>query len=193
MTNLSMSVSFPGTQDVLMKEHPAACWNTPESRWKCCLERITKNDRTRGRRRGRVPRMVSATTGSVPASPWNIPAGGWVPPSLDVGPGATEDERAGFLQKMEKSVAALEFWLGSPDARDLEPKQYAFVRAQARLLLAQCDVVLAAMEEGRGADAVVRRQVGDLCDRLDEIVDTLGWSAEAGDKLAQLLRDDMCA
>jgi hypothetical protein len=105
----------------------------------------------------------------------------------------SNDERSSFLKKMATSVGDLEAWLGSPDARDLQPKQYGFVRAQARLLRAQCDLIAAAMEASALTDDGVRQQVDDLRDRLDEIVDTLGWSAEAGDKLAAMLRDDMCA
>jgi hypothetical protein len=143
--------------------------------------------------------MVAATTGSVPASPWNIPAGEWVQPAPSTGSltareiAASEEDRAHFLQKMEESVADLEGWLGSPAARELTPKQYGFVRAQARLMLAQCDVVVAAMEGAYGrADARTRGRFDDVCDRLDEIVDTLGWSTEA-DRLGAVIREEMCA
>jgi hypothetical protein len=144
--------------------------------------------------------MVPATTASLPAFPWNIPAGEWVHPAYGGGSlvarelTASTEQRILFLQTMEKSVTDLEVWLGSAGARELEPKQYAFVRAQARLMLAQCDVIVAAMEgEYARADAATRQRFDDLCDRLDEIVDTLGWSAEAADKLGALIREEMCA
>ncbi len=105
-----------------------------------------------------------------------------------------EEERNDLLRKMEKSVATLEAWLGSSAVESLEPRQYGFVRAQARSMLAQCDAVIAAMNSGGAlADAATRRRLDDLSDRLDEIVDTLGWSEEGSDDLVSLIHDETCS
>jgi hypothetical protein len=195
LTDPAPSHGFREEQDIWIFE-------PPDVRWRRSCERLSGPGPTVGRGaepRATLPHMVAATMDTVPAPPWNIPPGEWVEPTAALGGSSavtktsSEEERTRFLQKMDRSVVALEEWLGSSAARHLEPRQYGFVRAQARLMLAQCEVVAAAIEGGiEAADAATRQYLEDLGDRLDEIIDTLAWSTEAGDKLSTLIQEETC-
>jgi hypothetical protein len=108
-----------------------------------------------------------------------------------------KDALARFIPDVEQVASQLEDWISSPSANGLAPKTYAFVRAQARLVMAQCDYVLAALTGGLitlsiALSAAYQKRLDDVRDRLDKIIDSLSWSAEAPEELRSLALEETC-
>jgi hypothetical protein len=80
-----------------------------------------------------------------------------------------------------------------PEWQTLEPPVFSMYRAYIRMILAALDFMRAGVDAGKQTMSEAdRARLDDAEDRLDELVDTFSWAADAGEELPQLVREAKC-
>ena len=137
--------------------------------------------------RPRTGRMLIAMAQSA-TSPF---AGNGSSLGLKVGAGTPPGE---VIASVDAFVHLFEGRCVSDEWRDVAPEKFTALRAYVRMVLAALDFIESGEPAGfhKLTDAE-RDKLGELQDRLDELLDTLGWAAESPGELAELADAESCA
>lgn len=110
---------------------------------------------------------------------------------LKVGQGTPPAEA---LASIEQFVLLFEGLCSHDSWRDQAPAKFRAYRAYARLTLATLDYLADGAAAGfHELSASEGSRLDELRDRLDELLDTLGWAADCPGDLAALAESETCA
>lgn len=124
--------------------------------------------------------------GVTPASiPGNGSSAGWPvmspPPSVQ-------------LDQVASAIAAIEGACSRDQWHEQNPTEFRAIRAYVRVHLAALEYIEAGADAGYfNLTDGQREKLAELIERADELVDTLGWAADAPDELAEAAEQERCA
>ena len=90
-------------------------------------------------------------------------------------------------------IAAIEGFCAHPEAEKPNPARMSALRAYVRAVLAGLEFVVEGSRANFFAVSVDQlTTIDSLRERADELIDTLGWGAEAHAELTELMREEAC-